>query len=268
MVFRPWGRDFRILLNTLSDTLDLDRLSSFQGVHQAGRTPLKVDSVDLQTAGLARDYLSMLTSPSSDLPSKIRGWTALPDGAADYELDFDSTGITLRAAGATRRFAVTDTVPGILLPVTGVYDSTSQKIYCMTYGAEGYLYAVDVQSGEWAVVSSLGGYDAAGLLYDPDSRRLVTTGAFSRPGEIRIYGLDGSHVSLFVPTTAFPGLTDLFDFGNEHGPPLTPRALSEGWLLLQARIEAGGALPGRGQFRTYAVEIATGEVRLLDFGNG
>ncbi|MFL4471828.1 hypothetical protein ACERZ8_18805 [Tateyamaria armeniaca] len=140
-------------------------------------------------------------------------------------------------------------------------------IYCMTYGAEGYLYSVDVQTGAWAVVTGLDEYDGAGLLYDPQGQLLITTGAFSRPGEIRIFGLDGSFSSMFIPTTAFPGLTDLFDYGNEHGPPLTPLSYSDGWLLLEALARRSSANRGAGGYRLYAVQISTREVRLLRFSD-
>ena len=159
----------------------------------------------------------------------------------------------------TRRFAVSSDMPKILLPAAAVYDRGSQTIYCMTYGAEGYLYSVDVRTGKWTVVTSLGGYDAAELLFDPVHQKLVTTGAFSRPGEIKVFGLGGSRASMFVPTTAFPGLTDLFDYGNAHGPPLVPQVFSAGWLIVDARADMSDA------YRAYAVHIDTGEVRLLRF---
>ena len=109
--------------------------------------------------------------------------------------------------------------------------------------------------------------NSAGLLYDPNGRLLITTGAFSRPGEIKVFGLDGSRFSTLIPTTAFPGLTDLFDYGNEHGPPLTPHVYSDGWLLVEAVASRDSAYPDTGEYRIYAVLIATGEVRLLRFRN-
>ena len=169
--------------------------------------------------------------------------------------------MTLVGPDGALRFEVPLDVPAIFLPVASVYDPGSQMIYGMTYGAEGYLYSVDVRTGAWAVVTSLEGYDAAGLLYDPESHALITTGAFSRSGEIKVFGLDGRRSSVFVPIVDFPGLTDLFDYGNEYGPALQPRVFSRGWLLVEARA------PGRaGGVRVYAVHIASGEVRLLRFG--
>ena len=151
--------------------------------------------------------------------------------------------------------------------MTAVYAPDTQMIYGLTYGAEGFLYSVDVGTGQWGIVTSLRGYDAAGLLYDPKTRLLITTGAFSRPGDIRVFGLDGCRSSIFIPTTAFPGLSDLFDFGNEDGPPLTPRVYADNWLLLEALGENSGSYPDVGRYRIYAVQTQTGEVRLLSYEN-
>lgn len=265
LVFNPWGRDFRILVDALTDMFGTERLHSLQGTHHFLGSPLRVDHVDTATVALARDYLVQLVDASEDLPPEIRNWRDESGGGNGTTLDFDRGGISLTEPSGLRRFPVTPDIPDILLPVAAVYDPGSRMIYCSTYGGEGFLYSVDVMTGRWAVVASLEEYDTAGLLYDPETRQLITTGAFSRPGEIKLFGLDGSRSSIFIPTTAFPGLTDLFDYGNEHGPPLTPRAFRDGWLLVEAIAGHDGTDPDAGKFRRYAVRIATGEVRLLRF---
>ena len=267
LVFQPRGRDFRSLIGSVTDRFGIGRIHSFQGVHQVHDATVRVDRVDTATPGLSRDYLAPGLDTTDDLPPDLRDWMKNGTEATEVTVTFDATGISLTGPAGTRRFPASPDVPPILLPVTGVFDPGSRMIYAITYGGEGYLYAVDAQSGAWAVVTSLEDYDAAGLLYDPDSRQLVTTGAFSRPGEIRVYGLDGRHRSIFIPTTDFPGLTDLFDYGNEHGPPLTPRAYSEGWLLLDAIAVSDADDPDSGAYRLYAVAVATGEVRLLRYRN-
>ncbi len=267
LVFHPWGRDYRTLVETLTEKFGTERINSFQGTYQVHQESVSVDTLDRTTAGLARDYLSEQLSITDDLPPKIRNWIQNGADSNDFSLSFDVSGITLTGPTGTRRFPVTSNVPDIVLPVASVYDPASQMIYCMTYGAEGFLYSVDVQTSHWGVVTSLNEYDAAGLIYDPDGRSVITTGAFSRPGEIKVFGLDGSLSSLFIPTTAFPGLTDLFDYGNEHGPPLKPHVFSGGWLLLEALASRDSANPDTGAYRIYAVHITTGEVRLLRFRN-
>ncbi|MDE9451173.1 hypothetical protein J3R80_11925 [Aliiroseovarius sp. Z3] len=265
LVFSPWGRDFRTLIDSVADRMKTERIHSFSGAHQFHDRLLRVDQVDTETAGLARDYLSEQLGTSDDLPAKLRRWLANGEGGGGYSVDFDQTGISLTSPAGTQRFPVSPDVPDIVLPVAGVYAPDEQTIYGLTYGADGYLYSVDVRTGRWDVVTSLHEYDAAGLLYDADTRLLITTGAFSRPGEIRTFGLDGSHSSTFIPTTDFPGLSDLFDFGNEHGPPLTPRVYADNWLLLEALGEGVSAYPDIGQYRIYAVRMDTSEVRLLRY---
>lgn len=267
LVFRPSGRVFRDLVRTVTARRGAKSIHSFQGMHKASAMPVRIDRVDTANPGLAPGYLSQFLSASSDLPPKIRNWTIGAGGHTAYTVAFVEDGISLTDPSGTRRFPVTPGIPRIILPVSGVYDPGSQMIYCLTYGAEGYLYSVDTRTGAWAVVTSLEGYDAAGLLYDPDRRLLITTGAFSRPGEIKVFGLDGSRSSTFVPITGLPGLTDLYDYGNEHGPPLAPRVFSDGWLLLEARARRDAARPDTNAYRVYAVQIATGEARLLEFHN-
>ncbi len=267
LVFHPFGREFRALVDTLTDSVKTDRLSSFQAVHKATEVPLRVDHVDTRTAGLSRDYLLQRVEENDDLPPKIRDWAGNRGDNTEVTLVFDETGITLTGPTGTRRFTVAPEVPDIVLPSAAVYDPGSRMIYGITYGGEGHIYSVDVQTGAWAVEANLDGYDAGGLLYDPDSRSLITTGAFSRPGEIKVLGLDGRRSSILIQATAFPGLTDLFDYGNEHGPPLTPKAFSNGWLLLEAVAGRDTSNPTADEFRIYAVQTETGEVRLLHFGN-
>lgn len=262
LVFAPRGRDFRTLLDRLAAHFGIERLAGFRGVHQMGPDALRILSPDKDTPGLARGYLSGFLAPARDLPPRLRDWAGGGHGTHTAVLGTD--GFRLTGPGGTRHFAPPPDMPPILLPVAAVHDPETGMLYGLTYGGTGYIYSVDTQAGAWTVVADLEEYDAGGLLYDPETRVLIATGAFSRPGEIRTFGPDGNRMALFVPTTAFPGLTDLFNYGNEHSPPLIPRAFEDGWLLAEARRTAANAAA----FRLYAINLATGEVRLLRFGNG
>lgn len=269
LALRPRGRDFRILIDWLADRMATRRIHSFQGRHQFHGQPLAVDRVDTATPGLSRDYLAEWLSRTGDLPEALRTWLASDRAPGAYSVDFDATGLTLTGPSGTQRFPVPPNVPGILLPVAAVHAPGQDMIYGLTYGGEGYIYAVDVRTGQWTVVTSLHDYDAAALLYVPDERLLILTGAFSRPGDIRGIWLDGRRFARFTPTIAFPGLSDLFDYGNEHGPPLVPRVYADGWLIVEARGDGAGAGTARGirAERVYAVRVDTGEVRLLSYRN-
>ena len=248
----------------MTGRLDTARIHSFQASHKVGNRPLRVDRIDNETTGLARDYLADLVTPHDDLPGAIISWL---ENSSDVmaTVTFDETGMRLSDINGQRHFPAPADVPRIILPVAAIYAQGPQSLFGLSLGAEGYLYSVDVSTGRWRVVTSLDGYDAAALYYDEQERVIITTGAFSRPGEIRFFGLDGGRKEIFLPIHAFPGLTDLFDFGNEFGPPLVPRAYDGGWLLLEARIPGGAAEPDSSQYRVYAVHTDTKEVRLLAY---
>ncbi|MBV7378477.1 hypothetical protein KJP28_06030 [Maritimibacter sp. DP4N28-5] len=265
LVRNPVGQDFRKLVKTLTERYATDRLHSFQAARLAPAAQIVVDQVQSDPA-LAHEYLAQALGRKDDLPPGIRDGSGMQP-VSSATVTFDTKGVRLTDATGTRDFPVTPDVPRVLLPVASTHDPATGTIYAMTYGGEGYIYTIDTKDGAWRVVTSLEEYDARTLLFDPTTRALVTTGAFSRPGEIKVFAPDGETTSLFVPTTAFPGLTDLFDYGNEHGPPLVPRRLEDGWLLLDAEAphdDRSNTAPAR---RSYALDIDTGDVRLLSYRN-
>lgn len=261
LVFRPLGRDFRSLLDRVSDLTGTTQIQSFQSAHQARSTPIRVDRVDRLTRGLAQNYLDDELGDTSDLPEGLLKRITDHDTVDQSSVEFDQTGVTITTSNGTSHFAVSSNVPDILLPVAAIYDVKTGIIYAVTYGAEGYVYSINTQTGHWALVTSLNGYDAASLFYQSDLGKLILTGAFSRPGDIRIIGLNGDLRSVFLPVTAFPGLSDLFDFGNEDAPSLVPLGLVDDWLLLKAQDDTSKST------RTYAVQVETKEVRLLRYSN-
>jgi hypothetical protein len=266
LVYKPVGIHFRALLATLTQRFGTDRLASFQGSHRAGSAALRVDRVDTTNPALAGGYLAAQIAPRDDLPAGLLDWPGTePDGPT---LTFDRSGITLTEATGAQHFPVSGDVPPVLLPAASVHDPASGTVYALTYGGVGYLYAVNTDTGAWRVVAALDEYDASGLIFDPATRTLITTGAFSRPGDIRTFTLDGQRTQVFVPTTRFPGLTDLFDYGNEHGPPLRPHLYRDGWLLASASADPAQPYPQAKRYRLYAIHVSTGEVRLMEYEDG
>jgi hypothetical protein len=67
LIFNPWGREFRTLIDILADRMGTERIHSFQGAHQFHDIVLRVDQVDTSTVGLARNYLSLQLGLSNDL---------------------------------------------------------------------------------------------------------------------------------------------------------------------------------------------------------
>ncbi|MAM60602.1 MAG: hypothetical protein CMH11_03830 [Maritimibacter sp.] len=266
LVYKPVGVHFRALLTSLTRRFGTDRIASFHGMHRAGSAPLRVDRLDTGAAALSHDYLATQIGRTDDLPAALRDRPGATD-TVGHTLTFDQSGITLTDPTGVRHFPVPDTVPPVLLPAASVHDPASGMIYALTYGGVGYIYGVDGRTGAWRVVAALDDYDASGLIFDPATQTLITTGAFSRPGDIRTFSLDGARTQVFVPTTRLPGLTDLFDYGNEHSPPLRPHLYRDGWLLASATADPAQAYPDATRFRLYAFHTTTGEVRLLAYGD-
>ena len=95
LVYHPLGRDFRAMVNVLSDWFGSDRLHSFQGRHIATASAVSVDHVDTTTVELAQDYLSSQLSSSADLPPMISNWDRDLDGDVLFGVEFNENGVQL-----------------------------------------------------------------------------------------------------------------------------------------------------------------------------
>ena len=263
MTHHPQGEKFRDLVATLTERMGTDRISSFQGVQVAPKGGFVVDRVDTETEVLANNYLQDLIADATDLPNSLIEWLNGESQPLDYDLLFEESGMYLTIGQDTRFFPVDPNLPTPVFPSGSAFDFENGVIYGITFGGEGFIYGVHTNTGEWSIIDSLGGYDAMKLYYHTPERQLIMTGAFSRPGEIRVYDLDGGFRHTKILVNAFPGLTDIFNYGNEHAPSLTPRSYEDGWLLLEASSDDDES-PAT---RVYAVHLPTKEVRLLRFSN-
>ncbi|MDA7429034.1 hypothetical protein PGB28_11250 [Primorskyibacter aestuariivivens] len=263
-VNKPRGRDFRRLLAVLGERTALDRIASFQATYTAPALGHRISRVDSTTETLALDYLETLRRPNDDLPDALRRWIDGERPEAVVDVYFDERGMALTDAQGTRRFPVPASIAQPRLPSAATYDPVGQALCGVTYGGEGFLYRVDTETGQWTVVSSLQGYDAAGVLYDQHKDHFILTGAFTRPGDILVIDPQGRPRMTRINFLRFPGLTDLYDYENEDSPPLVPRVFQDNWVLLDV-TEANPT--GVGRHRVYAVNLATETVRLIDYTN-
>ncbi|GGE56500.1 hypothetical protein [Actibacterium pelagium] len=262
MTHHPQGEKFRALITHLTDRMGTERISSFQGVQVAPKGGFVVDRVDTNTTVLSRDYLADLVADTHDLPKALRDWLGGKNKPPVYDLRFEENGMYLTVGEDTRVFPVDPRLPTPVFPSGSAFDVENGVIYGITFGGEGFIYSVDTKTGEWSIIDSLNGYDAMKLYYHAPERQLIMTGAFSRPGEIRVYDLDGGVRHSKILVNAFPGLTDIFNYGNEHAPSLIPKTYEEDWLLLEANSDDENPAT-----RVYAVHLTTQEVRLLRFTN-
>lgn len=258
VTLQPEGRKFRAMVTVATDLAEIDALGSFQGYYTAGARPIRVDRTE-DREDYARSYPEAALSDDADLPIGI-----LDPGPPPAEVLFDPGGMVLRRPGehALRLPRPPDMTPP-LLPSGATFDAASGAVFGLAIGGAGAVYRVDVSSGDWTVLASLDGYDGAALIFDPATGRIVMTGAFARPGEIRVLGPSGQMTGFTIPVTGFAALTDLYDHGNEDAPPLRPVAIDGDWVRLEASEIAGGTAK-----RSYALNLASREVRLIDFVNG
>ena len=256
------GRPFRELVARASALAGREGIDGFVSRQTAGAAPLVVAEAAPGLPRFRLDHPAHLLGQVDDLPAPITGpITEPPPPAARAE--FDTGGLVLWRGEEPLRLPVPEGLPPPVLPAGAGYDPGAGVIYAMAIGGAGRIYRVEVDSGDWAVLAGLEGYDGAAILPDPAGQRLILTGAFARPGDIRIQPMDGGPAAAFsVPVTAIPGLTDLYDHGNEDAPSLIPVSVAGDWVRLEATAPGGLA------WRHYALNLATRQIRLIGYQNG
>ncbi len=253
---QPIGAPFRRLVSNVTDHIGLDAINSFYGRYDAPDTPITIDTNFAQLDAFNPNYLSSAIGPLGDVPHVLRDWqNHLPRGPI---VRFDAEGVQL---GDDALLEVTEDVPPIFLPQAAVYDPIEEMIYAMSLGGVGYVYRVDRRTGVWDVFAELDGFDGAQMHFDHDGQRLILTGAFGRPGEILVLGLDGSADTFTLPVQMFAGLTDLYDYGQDDPPSLVPLETDGDWVLLSA------STPPSEAYRIYALNLANRNIRLLAYRN-
>lgn len=262
----PAGKRFRTLLTELSEATGIERISSFQSAYRAREEAYRVREAVAADPHFAIRYLEEEVADLNTFPAAFQTWVKeRPE--RPFAAEFIEDGIEISHNGERRFFPVTPGIQRPFLPSGVFFDAETQAIYALAYGGEGVVYRVDSGSGEWEVFASLRGYDAAEILWDRSSGKLILTGAFNRPGEIAVLGPNGTFEMVNIGIRRFPGLMDLFDFPNETAPTLTPRALEGDWLLADVVASDVGPLNEQKLYRVYAINLRTQAVRLLDYRN-
>ncbi|MDA9207771.1 hypothetical protein N9O61_02680 [Octadecabacter sp.] len=248
------GAPFRKLVADLTELAGVDAIQGFYGRYSAPNDPIILSSGLSPIEAFNRDYLSDAVGPLDDVPAEFLDWqSALADTKFVH---FDTGGVQLD--GETR-FEVPADVPPILLPQVAVHDPVDGMIYAMSLGGSGYVYRIDTHTGDWAVLVDLNGFDGAQMFFDQAQQRLVLTGAFGRPGEIMVLGLNGMSETFTLPVQMFAGLTDIYDYGRDDPPSLIPLLANGEWVLMLARA------PTDESYRVYALNLANRNIRLLAY---
>lgn len=184
----------------------------------------------------------------------------VPSRGERYEIS--NNGLTrspLGGSGPAKAIPTSLDVPRLSWPSGVAYDGKRGRILLVSFGGEGFLYAYDLASETWSVVSSMKNRDVSGLVYDESSDRLwALDGAFG-PGGLVAIGPDGAiERPLRFDRNAVPGLTDLL--GERGGRnALRLAAVADG----KAALTATSGRPGdAGSYRVYLVDLASGQVEL------
>lgn len=248
-VLEDRGSPFRDLVALLTVRFGVDALSGFHSRYQASEDGFDIFQVHADLS-LSSDPLAHLMDRETDLT-----WPAR-DPAGQPQLFGD----VVQWNG--ERLMPTNNVPPVRFAQDVVHDAGRDVLYLMSLGGVGYLYQIDPASGAWTILADQDGYDGARMLYDAKGDRIIMTGAFGRPGEIRVQPIGQPAYQIKRPVFAFPGLTDLYDYGRDPPVPLTPIAADGDWLFVQATRQDSLAN------RQYAVNLRSGEVRLLGYYDG
>ena len=258
------GGPFRNLLSELSIETALNWASSVQVRRRATEGVISVSSFN-QSRDRPLGYLELLVGQTSDLPQSIQAYLVNPTRGGGPKANFTATGMEFETNAGPKFFPLPDGVERPFLPNGAFYDVVTNAIYGVTFGGPGWIYQVDIETGNWEVLASLRGYDGAEILYDPGKDLFVLTGARSRPGEIALVNPDKSIDTVLFEVRALPGFTDLYAYPNALPQRLTPRIYEGQWLIADATSKLEEGIAGYGKHRLYALNLVTREVRLLAF---
>lgn len=261
--YKPEGVKFRSLISLLASETGLERLSSFSGSYSAPEEGFAVVAVD-DAPELGPDHLRAYLRPDL-VPAALRPYLA------DRQPDSSGARMTndgfayLDESGVERSVSASLDVPRISWPAAAAMDRDGGRIFGVTYGGEGFIYQYDMGTETWSVLASMQNMDAAGMIYDGEEDRLILGVGLMGTG-LAVFDRKRGLTQVPLKQSSLPGLTDLYDPGNGPATPLLPIAVSGDMVLATAD---GRRFPfddeGQGSYRTYLVDLRTGEAALVAY---
>ena len=262
-VYETQGENFRDIVDNLPQMMGVERIASFQGKYTAPSDGFLVNSVNKENRNLKPDHLEGLTVDKDSLPESLRDLTNLESAKAMSTVTFDRDGFTVRNEdGSRQQYSVSLDVQGISWPVAGTMDPKTGDLYGVTLDGEGLLYKFSPSENQWSIVQSMANFDASGMIFDAEKRRLIVAGNdLSRGPALQIIELEGlANTVVPLALELLPGYSDLFDPGNGPIAGLVPVAVADDKLLIWA---GNGRSFGSSEIRTDAVS----RMWMLDLSN-
>jgi len=259
------GTKFRYLLSRVTEMTGLSGISSFQSIYKAQETPLFVDQVQEGYDVLSVDYLRRELWDLEDAPSDLKLLLQVQDQRASSRVIFDRTGMKVIEGSGERLFPLPAEIDPPFLPAGAYFDRSSERLYGISYGGDGFVYQVDTNTGAWQVLASLQGYNGAELIHHADSGSFAITGAQNKPNDMALLASNGTIENFKFEMDRFAGFKDLYDYPNASPPRLIPTAFDGTWLVLEAWGKSTNPRAGYGLYRQYAVNLETDTVHLLAY---
>lgn len=262
---------FRKLLDVIEAATGRGKVESFHGKYQASETPFIIETVD-DDVNLRKERLEAIITPATELP-KLRFSATLAGKSGEYDL----SGKLLKSLHSTVASAITpngkdfytldassglkkydskgnhieDIPASIEVPsfswATGLtYDSKRNRLVISSFGGKGYIYAYDLESKKWSVLSSFNDrHEVQRFSYDS-----VTDTYIGAPWRVagknlglHVFSPQGEYMkSVEIPINTLPGFTDIYDDGNGSGPVVDIIPTEKYFIILESTGHSRGAL--------------------------
>lgn len=262
--YREEGPRFQRYIEGAVDAAGVGHAASFQGDYAAPLEGFAITTAPgVLTPKEIMDQALEKARDRSSLPASIQAILngEVPAAAANWR--FDENGFTgVDANGMVVAYTMPADLPRVSWSGGVAYDSEGQRLWGVSFGGEGFLYEYDIANNRWSA-KSMDNKDAAGLIYDPEGKRLIGTPG-TLPGSPYFLFNDQANLVLTfnVSLGDYPGLNQYFDAGNGPSPALLPVAISGDKVLVRpdfGHARFGQTIPPL----LYLVDIGNGTVELV-----
>lgn len=263
--FVDQGREFYSFYDSLSNSLGVQRLDSFQGSYRAPEAGFEILKASrLETSDEVSSRLFDDAIDPLDLPLKLRSALLRESSASDMEWVFDDTGFVgyhMNGFGNHVTFALPDSSPRIGASVGPAYDSDGQVLWGLSMNP-GLLFEYNIKFDRWKIRST-NRFRAAGMLYDSDAKMLVLTPGSANTGQYVLMDTDAKTiVELEFPWELYPGLTDFFSSIEYSRLKMEPIAIDGTKVLVRSNMRTDWASTAS-PYAVYLVDLSDKNVRFL-----